>query len=96
MDHVQAGHPGIAAVSLLAAALGVLSGAIDPAHHGLVAAMTPDDVTAWTKAITGAVFTAVNTLVGCWHLVRMGRSVQRRRKPRPKAPAVHPSDGPAA
>lgn len=93
MDHVTAGHPGVAAVSLAAAALGVLSGSFDVVHTGLFTVISPDDITAWTKAITGAVFTSVNTLVGCWNLVAIAAGHRRRRRAKKDAnpaPAAKP------
>lgn len=80
MDH-SPGHPGIAAVSLIAASLGVMAGAIEGSHSHVFSAFTPDDLTAWTKAVLGTIFASVNTLVGCANLIAIARG--RRRKPRP-------------
>lgn len=93
------GHPGVAFISLMAALLGGLghwiqgAGIVTATH--LYAAFTPDDLTAWAKALTGAIFMLVNTVVGCWNLVALARGSKHRRKAHhdDAPPAVGPAVG---
>lgn len=85
IDHPHhAGSPAIAAGTLLAAALGAAASWLDPAHCGGLAAISPEDLTAWTKAICNNIFTIVNTIVGCYHLLTIGRSTFRGRRGKAK------------
>lgn len=82
-DHSNAGHPGLAILSLVAAALGAIAHWLDgwalPGLGRLYGSFGPDDLTAWTKALSTAVFTAVNTLVGCYNLLAFARNHRRRK-----------------
>jgi hypothetical protein len=85
-SHEHHGNPFAAAVALGAALLGAAGHWLEQRHPGLVAAVSPDEITAYTKAVCGAVFTAINTIVGCYHLLVFGHAtIKRRRKAAAKA-----------
>lgn len=103
IDHPSHGSPLTAAIALTAAALGACAHALGVDRPGLLAAMpqTPVELVDWVKAGCNSLFIVVNTLVGCYHLLRMGKPMagvlaglarpfrRRRRKPaHPKTPAV--------
>lgn len=87
------GSLGVAALALCAAAGGVVASTVDPSPPPVAFALTPDDLTAWTKAICNNLFTIVNTLVGCYNLLALGHSTAKRRRAPKDKPT--PPDGPA-
>lgn len=104
IDHHQsAGSPVTAAVALGAAAAGMLAHWIDGAAH-LFAAPSPEDITAYTRAIVGAIAMTVNLIVGSYHALKIawlsGRAavVKLQRLHRRRKPPKHrntPGAGPA-
>jgi hypothetical protein len=74
------GSLGVACCALLAAASGVAAAHLDPAPAPVAFALTPDQLTEWTKAICNNIFTVVNTLIGLYNLLAIGRSTVGRRR----------------
>lgn len=101
IDQQHGTSPVTALVALGAAAAGLFAHWIQDAGQVLFAAPSPDDITAYAKAIVGAIAMAVNLAVGSYHalkvayvsgraaLVRLqrGRRRTRRRKLGPAPPA---------
>jgi hypothetical protein len=83
--------PLTAAIAFGAAGLGLVAQAVDVNPEPGLIGLTPDDVTLWTKAICNNLFTIVNTLVGCYHLLTVGRATARRRKAKRATPADVPA-----
>lgn len=90
------GSIAVAACALAAAASGVLASSIDAAPPPIAYALTPQDLTEWTKAICNNLFTIVNTIIGLYNLIAIGQStVKRRKAARHGRTKPTPSDGPA-
>lgn len=102
IDQSHGHHPLVAAVTLLAAAMGASAGwlgdHLDP--HPLVAAArlpeSPDELFAWAKAIANSLFVLVNAMVGSYHVLAIGHSTIKRRRRRPSHPKTPAGPAPVA